>query len=88
MVQKKNENDPVLSKVRFMEDRGELLKVVNGSYIAKRFFGRSRSWFSQKLNHHVKNGKPADFTPEELETLRNAILTITYELQDLADELQ
>ena len=78
--------DPILSKVNFME-RKELLRVVNGSYIAERFFGKSSSWFSQKLNNNIKNGKPCEFTPEELETLSNALHTIALELQDLADDL-
>ncbi len=85
--EEKNSSDPVLSKIKFLK-RKELLRVVNGSYIAKRFFGKSESWFSQKLNNNIKNGKPCKFTDEELETLRNALHTIAIELQDLADELR
>ena len=82
----KNEH-PILSKIKFME-RGDLLRVVNGAYIAERFFGKSGSWFSQKLNNNIKNGKPCEFTPAEREILSNALHTIAIELQDLADELQ
>lgn len=78
--------DTILSKVKFME-RHDLLRVINGAYIAERFFGKSGSWFSQKLNNNLKNGKPCEFTPEEIETLSNALHTIAIELQDLADEL-
>ncbi len=78
--------DPILSKIRFME-RQDLLRVINGAYIAERFFGKSGSWFSQKLNNNIKNGKPCEFTREELETLSNALHTIAIELQDLADAL-
>lgn len=81
----KNEN-PILSKIKFIE-RNDLLRIVNGAYIAERFFGKSGSWFSQKLNGHIKNGKPCEFTPEELETLKNALYTLSFELQDLADDL-
>lgn len=80
-------NDPVLSKIKFLQ-REDLLRVLNGAYIAERFFGKSGSWFSQKLNNNIKNGKPCEFTPGEIETLRNALLTLSIELQDLADELQ
>lgn len=79
-------NDPVLSKIKFME-RQDLLRVINGAYIAERFFGKSSSWFSQKLNNHLKNGKPCEFTKEELKTLSNALYTIAIELEDLADQL-
>jgi hypothetical protein len=80
-------SDAVLSKIKFME-REDLLRVVNGSYIAERFFGKSGCWFSQKLNNNIKNGKPCEFTPDERKTLSNALYTIALELQDLADELQ
>ncbi|MBD5294861.1 MAG: DUF5053 domain-containing protein [Bacteroides sp.] len=84
---KDHSKDPILGKLEFME-REDLLRVINGSYIAERFFGKSGSWFSQKLNHHLKNGQPCEFTPEELKTLSNALYTIALELQDLADEMQ
>lgn len=80
------EEDAVLSKMEFLK-RSDLLRALNGSYIAKRFFGKSTCWFSQKVNNHIKNGKPVDFTPEELQVLKNALVTLSIELQDLADEL-
>lgn len=83
----KMKTDPVLSKIKFMEQE-DLLRVVNGTYIAERFFGKSCSWFSQKLNGHIKNGKPCEFSPEERITLADAIETIALELQALADELR
>lgn len=82
----KSVKDPILSKIKFMK-REDLLRVLNGAYIAERFFGKSGSWFSQKLNNNLKNGKPCEFTEEELRTLSNALHTIGIELQDLADEL-
>lgn len=72
--------------IEFM-DRKDLLRVINGAYIAERFFGKSNSWFSQKLNNNMKNGKPCEFTKEELKTLADALDTIALELQQLSDEL-
>ena len=65
----------------------DLLKVLNGTYLAERFFGKSGSWFSQKINNHLKNGQPVEFTEEELAKLKEALVVISLELQDLADEL-
>lgn len=76
----------IVEKVRFMKE-SDLLKVLNGTYLAERFFGKSGSWFSQKINNHEKNGKPVEFTEEELKTLKEALVVISLELQDLADEL-
>ena len=84
--QEKHKDDPILSKIEDLKE-GDIMRLLNASYIAERFFGKSRSWFSQKLNNHIKNGAPAKFTPEEIETLRNALYTISIEIQDIADEL-
>lgn len=78
--------NPVLSQIKFL-DKEDLLRVLNGAYIAERFFGKSSCWFSQKLNGNIKNGKPCEFTPEERRQLKHAIDTIAIELQDLADQL-
>lgn len=79
-------NDPVLSKIKFLGNE-DLSKVLNVSYLAERFFGKSSSWLYQKLNHSIKNGKPCDFTAEERETLANALDTLAIELEGLADQL-
>lgn len=76
----------IVEKVRFMKE-SDLLKVLNGTYLAERFFGKSASWFSQKINNHEKNGKPVEFTEEEIKKLKEALVVISLELQDLADEL-
>lgn len=65
----------------------DIMKVLKVSYIAERFFGRSRSWLCHKLNHDMKNGKPDDFTPEERARLKNALDTIAFEIQTLSDTL-
>lgn len=86
-IKKASECDPILSKMIFMEKK-DIQRVINCTYISERFFGKSGSWFSQKLNNNIKNGKPCEFSKTEIETLRNALYTIAIELQDLADELQ
>ena len=65
----------------------EIFNVLNASYIAKRFFGKSRQWIYQKLNHNIKNGKEAGFTLEEYQKLKKAIETIADELQTLAEDM-
>lgn len=81
-----NTNSEIAQKVRYMKE-SDLLKVLNGTYLAERFFGKSGSWFSQKINNHLKNGQPVEFTEEELAKLKEALVVISLELQDLADEL-
>lgn len=83
----KHKDDPVLSKIQDLNE-SDIMQVLNAAYIANRFFGKSRSWFSQKMNGHIKNDKPCAFTPAEVETLRNALYTLSIEIQEIADELQ
>lgn len=66
------------------EDIGKVLKM---SYIAERFFGRSRSWLCHKLNNDIVNGKRDGFTIEERKKLKEALDTIAYEIQILSDNL-
>lgn len=85
-VTEENANKEILSKIEDLKN-SDILRVLNASYIAERFFGKSKSWFSQKINNHIINGIPAEFTPSEIEVLKNALYTISIEIQELADDL-
>jgi hypothetical protein len=65
----------------------DIMKVLKASYIAERFFGKSRSWITHKLNHDLKNGKPDGFTIAEKKRLSEALYTIAIEIQQLADDI-
>lgn len=67
--------------------REDIMKVLKVSYIAERFFGRSRSWLCHKLNNDIVNGKRDGFTIEERTKLKSALDTIAYEIQILSDNL-
>lgn len=65
----------------------DIMKVLRVSYIAERFFGRSRSWLCHKLNNDIVNGKRDGFTPAERDKLKSALDTIAWEIQTLSDTL-
>lgn len=71
----------------FAERFGYLSRTLSMANVARTYFGKSTAWMSQKLNGHVKNGKPVTFTPEELGTLKDAIKDIARRLTDAADSL-
>ena len=50
------------------EKLDKVLDFASMSYIAEHYFGKSRQWLYQRIN-----GKPADFTQEELKTLSFAL---------------
>lgn len=58
----------------------EVSEFVSLSYIAKNYFQKSKEWLYQRINGNLVNGKPAQFTAEEIESLNNA-------LQDLSKKL-
>lgn len=65
---------------RMAERLGEITDMISMAYIAKTYFKKSRSWLAHKLNGNVVNGKPSQFTEDEIKTLRFA-------LNDMASKL-
>lgn len=58
----------------------EVSKIVSISYIAKEYFGKSRSWLHQRINGNIVNGRPTALSDSELETLNFAFQDITKKL--------
>ena len=54
------------------EKVGDVTKMVSMAYIARTYFGKTRSWLAHKLHGDIVNGKPSSFSEEELQTLKNA----------------
>ena len=64
----------------FRAKLGDLPEALSLSYIAKKYFGKSRGWLMQKVNGNKVNGKIAVFTDEERLLFRKA-------LQDLSEKM-
>ena len=64
----------------FRAKLGDLPDALSLSYIAKKYFGKSRGWLMQKVNGNRVNGKIAVFTDEERLVFRRA-------LQDLSEKM-
>lgn len=62
----------------------EVAEIVSLSYLAKKYFNKSRSWLYQRLNGNTVNGKPARFTQEELQTFNNALQDISKKIGSLS----
>ncbi|MDR0681884.1 MAG: DUF5053 domain-containing protein [Dysgonamonadaceae bacterium] len=57
-----------------------VLPIISVSYLVKNYFHRTPQWFYQRLNGNRVNGKTAQFSPQEVETLNLAIKDITKQL--------
>lgn len=51
------------------------------------YFGKSRSWLAHKLNGNTVNGKAAQFSDEELSTLKSALSDMSQKLGSMSVSL-
>ncbi len=77
----------LVQEQRMAERLGEITNMVSMAYIAKTYFKKSRSWLAHKLNGNIVNGKPSQFTEEELKTLRFALNDMASKLRVMSDSL-
>lgn len=57
-----------------------VLPMISTSYIAKHYFDKTSSWFSQRLNGSKVNGKQVAFTDEEIMRIEEALSDISRKL--------
>lgn len=72
-MQAVNEARTLKAIVERKQKMQSVLDFVSASYIARHYFGKTRQWLYQRINGNMVNGKPANFTPEELKTLSKAL---------------
>ena len=65
----------------------ELEDIINKSQLAKQYFGKSQSWFSQRVNGCTVLNKSMAFKNEEYHQLAEAFRDIAKRLQAHADEI-
>lgn len=71
-------------ELKLIEEMDTVLKIVPVSYIAKNFFGKSRSWLHNKLNGNLSNGKPASLSLNEMRVFQNALEQLSREMNEAA----
>ena len=62
-----------VKELTMAEKLSEITDMVSMAYIAKAYFGKSRSWLAHKMNGNIVNGKTSQFSPDELAILRTAL---------------
>lgn len=83
LLAKKRESRRVKrTDINMKEKLMEIQDIISLSYIAKRYFGKDKSWIYQRINGTCVNGKPAAFTNEELDILSNALKDIGTKISD------
>lgn len=64
----------------------DVYEEVNWAYLAKNYFGKSRSWLYHKFSGQ-NNGKEDDFSDIDRERLRSALKDIALRINGAADRL-
>lgn len=64
----------------------DVYEDINWAYLAKNYFGKSRSWLYHKFSG-MNNGKPDDFSDIDREKLKGALYDIADRLRKTADAL-
>lgn len=65
----------------------DILLSVKWAHISTHYFGKSRSWFSQRLNGYDGNNIESDFTEKEKEILKNALYDLSERIRICANKI-
>jgi hypothetical protein len=62
---------------------GNVPDAISMSYIAKNYFGKTKTWLYQRLNGNKVNGKEARFTETEARQLQDALHDLGHRLSTI-----
>jgi len=65
----------------------DVIPAISLVYIAKTYFDKTDAWLYQRINGNIVNGKPAAFTPKEMETMKFALNDLSNKLGSLSVSL-
>lgn len=63
----------------------DLLVAISWADLSRTYFGKSNSWLYHKMDGRDGNGKPTDFTPEEAQQLKGALVDLSNRIRKAAD---
>ncbi|MDD6015547.1 MAG: DUF5053 domain-containing protein [Prevotellaceae bacterium] len=73
-------------KASVREVLNDVYEEVNWAYLAKNYFGKSRSWLYHKFSG-MNNGVADDFSDVDRDRLKNALKDIAQRVNAVADRL-
>lgn len=71
-----NSLNEIEKEISVRQQLEEVKEVISLSYIAKKYFGKSRQWLNNRINGCIVNGKQCQFSEEEKERLNYALSDI------------
>jgi hypothetical protein len=61
--------------------------IISWRHIANEYFQKSVSWFYQRLNEVDGHGNPCEFSTEEKEQLRGALIDLSDRIRHAAEKI-
>ena len=77
------ETNAEASMLVLREQIKDILPAVSLAYVAKTYFNKTRQWLYQRINGTMVNGRPAQFTQDEIDTLNGALKDIGNRLSSI-----
>lgn len=77
----------VKQKVTMQQKMWDIIVDVKWASISTKYFGKSRSWLSQKMNGKDGNGSDVEFSESEKETLRQGLRDLASRINACADKI-
>ncbi|WP_455663918.1 DUF5053 domain-containing protein [Phocaeicola sp.] len=81
-------SEALINEVNFKKALEDIVPAITWSYIAEHYFGKSRSWFSQRMNGYHVNNKEAEFSKEEKNILADALMDLSDRIRNSAHLLK
>ena len=75
-------------KITMKQQLWDIIVEVSWGEISEQYFKKSRSWLSKKMNGKGFNGEEGDFTREEKEILRGALVDLSERIKTAAYKIQ
>lgn len=73
-----------LQELLILKQLQNVSPFISLSEISKTYFGKSRSWLSQRLHENKVRGRKVSLKPEEVNILKSALLDISDKLKNTA----
>lgn len=79
-----NRIDSLDKSITIREQINEIIDLIPVSYIAKNYFGKSRSWLYQRINGYKVRGRIYSLNEKEVETFNRALKDISNKIGSLS----
>ena len=79
-----NNVEDISNRITIREQMNEIINLIPVSYIAKNYFGKSRSWLYQRINGYKVRGQVYTLNEKELEIFNRALKDIGNKIGSLS----